>query len=142
MLGVSELFPAFLVERSISPVRVRTATIVGEINDMLGFDVATYLMASGTILAGAATPLIEHGNDPSLTDAVAVEDPELLPSGVNQEALATFYTSSDDQVRKLSYIGSLRFVRLTLFESTSWSGNDYSAICLKHRLPRPPAVQP
>ncbi len=101
------------VKRVISPVSVADTTAqVGQIIDKQGFDSLTYLIATGSIADADATftVLLEEGDAANLSDAAAVADADL----VGTEALAAFVFSDDDKCRKLGYVGSKRYTRLTI----------------------------
>jgi hypothetical protein len=65
---------------------------------------------------------MEHGNQANLSDAAAV--PAAQISGTL--ALAGFTFAADDQVRKVGYLGSKRYVRLTI-TPTGNTGNAFIA---------------
>lgn len=85
---------------------------VSEILDTLGFDGALIEIQTGTIADAAATftALLEHGDSPTLSDAAAVPDAQLLGT----EALASFTQADDDKTFKLGYRGQKRYLRLTI----------------------------
>src|ERR1700731_3496343 len=112
-----------LVKRVISSTRVADNTAqVGQIIDRQGYNALTYILNLGTIADADATfvVLLEEGNDSALADAAAVADADMIsqtpgtfqPDGstvitaaVAPEAAASFQFDSDNQVRKLAYIG-------------------------------------
>jgi hypothetical protein len=101
------------------------AAIVGAIQDMgdlIGF---TYVIELGQLTdAGFTTVvLLEHGEAANLSDAVAVPDEELLPSGTGQEAAAAFTEANDATVRLLGYAGTKRYHRLTITPTGHAAGN-------------------
>ena len=101
------------VKRVLSPVSVADTTAqVGQIIDTKGFESLTYLIATGSIADADATftVLLEEGDAANLSDAAAVADADLLGT----EALAAFQYDDDNEVRKLGYIGSKRYTRLTI----------------------------
>lgn len=101
------------VARVLSPVSVADTTAqVGQIIDKKGFESLTYLIATGSIADADATftVLLEEGAAADLSDAAAVADADLLGT----EALAAFQFDDDNEVRKLGYIGSKRYTRLTI----------------------------
>lgn len=101
------------VARVLSPVSVADTTAqVGQIIDKKGFESLTYLIATGSIADADATftVLLEEGDAADLSDAAAVADADLLGT----EALAAFKFDDDNEVRKLGYIGSKRYTRLTI----------------------------
>ena len=99
--------------RVISPVSVADTTAqVGQIIDKKGFESVTYVIATGSLADADATftVLLEEGDNAALSDAAAVADADLLGT----EALAAFQFDDDNETRKLGYIGSKRYTRLTI----------------------------
>lgn len=109
----NDLFNSINPIRGISPVSVSDNTAqVSEIIDMQGFNSLTWLIALGALADADATftVLVEHGDAANLSDAAAVPDTDLLGT----EALAGFTFADDNATRKIGYIGSKRYVRLTI----------------------------
>lgn len=106
-------------------------TTAGNIIDMKGFDSLEFLIFSGTLTDGSYTPLIEHGDDSGLSDAAAVDDAELLPSGTGQEATAAFADTDDDTAKRIGYRGEKRYVRLSLVSASTTSGGTLGAVALQ-----------
>lgn len=101
------------IKRAISPVSIADNTaVVSQIVDLAGFDKAMFGIAIGSIADADATftVLIEHGDQANLSDAAAVPDSQLTGT----EAAASFKFDSDDQTRKIGYVGPKRYVRLTI----------------------------
>lgn len=101
------------VKRVISPVSVADTTAqVGQIIDKKGFESVTYVIATGSIADADATftVLLEESDDSGMSGATAVADADLLGT----EALAGFQFDDDNECRKLGYIGSKRYTRLTV----------------------------
>jgi hypothetical protein len=109
---------------NIKPVRVISpadngpagdAPIVGQIVDNAGFNALTYIVETGTIddTNATFTTLLEEGAAANLSDAAAVADEHMLGT----EALASFTYADDDKVKKLGYIGSKQFTRMTITPS-------------------------
>lgn len=99
--------------RCISPVsEAGTTALVGQIIDMQGYNSLAYVIATGSIADADATftVLLEEGDDSGLSDAAAVADADM----VGTEVLAAFQFDDDDKTRKLGYIGSKRYTRLTI----------------------------
>jgi hypothetical protein len=109
-----------LLKRVISPVSGAgdNTALVGQIIDHQGFDAATYEILLGAIADADATftVLLEEGDQANLSDAGAVADVDMVSQtrGVAPETAAAFAFDSDNQVRKLGYIGTKRYSRLTL----------------------------
>ena len=104
------------VKRVISPVSVSDTTAqVGQIIDRKGFDGLTYLIATGSIADADATftVLLEESDSSNMASASAVADADLIGT----EVLASFQYDDDNETRKLGYIGSKRYTRLTITPS-------------------------
>jgi hypothetical protein len=109
----------FVLKRAISPVSgaADNTASVSQIIDKAGFDSLVFAILLGAIADADATftPLVEHGDAANLSDAVAVPDEALIGQGSGApEVDAAFIFSSDDQVRKIGYRGSKRYVRITI----------------------------
>ena len=129
--------------RALSPAATpadNTAQVT-QIIDMQGANALLFLIATGALPDADATftVLVEHGAAANLSDAAAVPDSELLGT----EALASFIFSDDDKVRKIGYIGSKRYVRLTITPANNASASQLCVIALKSLCnapaPNPPA---
>jgi len=115
--------------RVISPVSVADTTAqVGQIIDKKGFESVTYVIATGSIADADATftVLLEEGDNSALSDAAAVADADLLGT----EALAAFQFDDDNETRKLGYIGSKRYTRLTITPVNNASAAVISAVAI------------
>lgn len=101
------------VKRGISPVSVADNTAqVSQIFDMQGFLSVAALILIGSVADADATftVLVEEGDAANLSDAAAVADADLIGS----EALAGFQFDDDNECRKIGYIGSKRYIRVTI----------------------------
>lgn len=101
-------------KRALSPAAAiadNTAQVC-QIIDHAGFNSACYLIQAGAIADADATVtvLLEHGDDPALADAAAVPDSQLTGT----EALAGLTFADDNEPRKIGYVGSKRYTRMTL----------------------------
>jgi hypothetical protein len=116
---------AFL--RGVSPVTQTNsdAPFVSQIIDTQPLMSLAFVIALGTLSDPGFTTvvLMEHGDAANLSDAAAVPDAELLPSGANQEVAASFTEASDDQIRTIGYAGIKRYVRLTITPTGNAAGN-------------------
>lgn len=114
------------VKRAISPVSSSDDTaLVSQIIDKKGFESLTYVIAIGSVGDANATfaVLLEESNDSGMSGATAVADADLLGT----EALAGFQYDDDNETRKLGYIGSMRYTRLTI-TPTGNSGTPSAAL--------------
>ena len=127
---------------AISPVSVSDNTAqVGQIIDRQGFNSVEYIINIGSVADADATfaVLLEEGDASNLSDAVAVADKYLL----GNKALAGFQFDSDNTVRKLGYIGTKRYTRLTITPTNNSSAALFSAVAvLGHPAVAPTANPP
>lgn len=127
--------------RVISPVSVADTTAqVGQIIDKQGFESLTYIIATGSIADSDATftVLLEEGNAANLSDAAAVADADL----VGTEVLAAFQYDDDNETRKLGYIGSKRYTRLTITPVNNASAAVIAAVAVLGRPQMLPTANP
>lgn len=107
----------------IVPVAARTdnTPIVSAIIDTQGYESVEFALVTGTNTDTNATfaVTVDEGDNSALSDAVAVTNSKLI--GTLAEAGFTF--ADDNECRKLGYIGSKRYVRLTVTPSGNDSGN-------------------
>jgi hypothetical protein len=78
----------------------------------------------------------DEANPATITDEAAVDDVDMLPSGTGQEAAAGFAFGDDDVLRKLGYVGTKRFVRLTITPTTAANSGDSDLAVLAICKPR------
>lgn len=99
--------------RAISPVSVADNTAqVSQIIDLAGYESCEFAILTGSLGdAGAEfTATMHHGDQANLSDAAAVASTDLLGT----LAGASFIQSDDDTTKKVGYVGSKRYVRLTI----------------------------
>ncbi|MBP3958350.1 hypothetical protein J8F10_24135 [Gemmata sp. G18] len=115
------------VKRVISPVTQTNSdtALVGQIIDRQGFESVTFVIATGGLTDADATftVLLEEGDNSALSDNTAVADADMISQSTSApETAASFTFTHDDQVRKLGYIGTKRYLRLTITPSGNNSG--------------------
>lgn len=129
-------------KRVIAPVsEAGTTALVGQIIDKRGFDSLTYIIATGSIadIDATFTVLLEESTDSGMSGATAVADADLLGT----EVLAAFQFDDDNECRKLGYIGSMRYTRLTITPVANASAALISAVAiLGHPMIAPTANPP
>lgn len=112
------------VKRGLSPAAAVTdnTAYVSQVADLKGFDGAEFIILTGSLADADATftVLVEDSADNSTFAAVA--DAYLLGT----EALASFTFAADDKVFKIGYVGSKRYVRVTITPAGN-SGNSFVA---------------
>jgi hypothetical protein len=129
------------VARVISPVsEAGTTALVGQIIDKKGFESLTYVIATGSIADADATftVLLEEGDNSALSDAAAVADADLLGT----EVLAAFKFDDDNETRKLGYIGSKRYTRLTITPVANASAAVIAAVAILGNPDVAPTINP
>lgn len=115
------------VARGLSPKAATTdnTAYVSEILDMQGKHAAEFVILPGANTDANATfaVLVEESDASNMTPASAVVDDELL----GLESAAGFQFDDDNEVRKIGYRGSKRYIRVTITPSGNDSGNIFIA---------------
>lgn len=118
------------VRRAISPAAATTdnTAFVSQIIAMAGFTQLAFAIALGALVDADATftVLVEHGDEADLSDAEAVPDTGLTGT----EASAGFDFSADNKVRKIGYVGSKPYVRLTVTPANNTGNVFLSAVAI------------
>lgn len=128
-------------KRGISPVATAAdnTAIVSQILDMAPYDAAMFAILTGALPDVDATfaVTVDHGDVSNLSDAAAVPAEQLNGT----LALAGFIFSDDDKVRKIGYVGTKRYVRVTVTPSLNASASLIGGVWIG--IPkRLPAVNP
>ncbi len=125
-----DLVPYLHPVRAISPAAaiLDNTPVVSQIVDRRGFDSVAFIILTGALTDADATfaVTLQHGNDPALTDAAAV--PPAQMSGTL--AAASFTFNDDDKLRKLGYLGSRRYLRLTITPTNNSAAASIAAVAL------------
>lgn len=100
-------------------------TTVGNIIDMQGFDSIMWEMFIGALTDGSYLPLIEDGEDAGLSDAAPVVDDQLLGTEVDATIAAA------NAISKIGYVGSKRYVRLSMVSTGVTTGATVGATALQ-----------
>jgi hypothetical protein len=138
---MKDLMNSITVKRVISPVSVSDNTAqVGQVIDRKGFESVTYLIATGSLADSDATfsVLLEESDASDMSGAAAVADADLLGT----EALAGFQFDDDNECRKLGYIGSKRYTRMTITPSGNASAGLLAAVAVLGHAQIQPTVNP
>ena len=111
-----------------------TTPLVGAIIDRKDFEALTYVITLGTLSDADATyaVLLEESDAANMDGAEAVADADLLGT----EALAGFTYEDDGETRKLGYIGSKRYTRLTITPTGADDGDSPIAAVAILGMPR------
>lgn len=116
--------------RVLSPVSVADNTAqVGQIIDHRGAVSIEYIIATGSLADADATftVLLEEGDVANMSDAGTPVAADLIGTA----ALASFIFSDDDTTKKIGYIGSKRYSRLTITPAANASAALISAVCVR-----------
>jgi hypothetical protein len=110
------------VKKAITPVVVTDNTAqVSSIIDTQGYDSAAFLIALGTLSDSDTTAvvLLEEGDNSALSDNTAVADADMVSqsSSTTPELAAGFQFDDDTEIRKIGYLGTKRYIRLTVTPS-------------------------
>jgi hypothetical protein len=115
------------VVNAIPPIAARTdnTAIVSSIIDLQGYDSAMFAISLGTNtdVDATFTALLEESNASNMSGSNAVADADLTGT----EALASYTFADDTETRKLGYVGSKRYIRLTITPTGNDSGNIFIA---------------
>ncbi|MCA8975802.1 MAG: hypothetical protein KDC98_13855 [Planctomycetes bacterium] len=102
---------------------------VSAIIDMADLVALEFVIMLGTLTDADVTGavLLEEGDASDLSDNTAVADIDMLPtpnnsSAVAPEAQAAFTFADDGLIKKLGYVGTKRYVRLTVTPTGNNSG--------------------
>lgn len=131
---MKDLVNNLLVKRVLSPVSVSDNTAqVGEVIDRQGFDAVTFLIATGSIADADATfTVLLEESDASGSGYTAVADADMLSqtSGTAPETAAAFQFDDDNEVRKIGYLGTKRYLRLTITPANNASAALLAAVAI------------
>lgn len=118
-----ELYSQVKVQRALAHTAISSnTTTAGAVIDLQGYESALFVIQSATITDGTYTPLIEEC-DTSGGTYTAVDDADLT----NTEASVAFVAADDNVAKKIGYIGTKRYVKLSLVSTGVTSGGGLSA---------------
>jgi hypothetical protein len=134
------------VKKAITPVVVTDNTAqVSSIIDRLGYESAAFIIALGTLSDADTTAvvLLEEGDNSALSDAAAVADADMISQSTSTtpELAAGFQFDDDTEVRKIGYIGTKRYLRLTVTPSANTGNIPIAAVALLANATMQPVVQ-
>jgi len=123
-----ELYSSYKVSNAFDTQAITSDTTTnGDIIDTAEYGSLLFVIQSGTLTDGTYTVLIHEGDESNLSDASAVDDADLT----NTEASASFASTDDNTVNKIGYVGSKRYVRLSLVSASTSSGGTLGAIAIQ-----------
>lgn len=145
-----DLCTSVVLKRAISPAATAAdnTALVSQTIDRLGFDSLMFGILTGSLPDADVTytVLIEDGDASNLSDAAAVADGDLIgadpASASTPEVQAGFTFAADDQVRKIGYRGTKRYVRLTITPANNTGASLIAAFALLGNAEHKPASQP
>lgn len=117
------------IRNAINPVVATDNTaLVSAIIDTAGFSGVEFAICTGTLADADATftVLVEDGDAANLADAAAVADGKLLGT----EAAASFTFAADASTRKIGYIGSKRYIRMTITPALNTGNAPIAAVAI------------
>lgn len=123
------------IARNFAAITTDTTT-AGSVIDLKGYGSCEFVIASGTLTDGAYAILIEDGDASNLSDAAAVADTYLLGT----ESAAGFAATDDNTVKKIGYVGSKRYVRLSIVSTSTTSGGTIGAVAVLGNPDNPPVA--
>jgi len=129
----NDILNTLAIRRLISPVRQTNSSsaIVSQILDRQGFDRVGIVIQTGDLTDANATfaATLEESNDSGMSGAAAVAAADLVGGTV---ASALNFAFGDDNVfKQIGYIGTKRYLRLTITPTGNDSGNlDVSAFAV------------
>lgn len=118
-----DLNKAIASANTIAPAAARTATTTGTGVDLAGYRSAAVVLHCGVFTDGEFTPTVEESDDDSTYTTVAAGD----LSG----AFTAVTSSTDDSVQEVGYLGSKRYIRLLMTESSASAGALFSALVVR-----------
>lgn len=115
-----DLFNQIKGVRALSPVVATDGTSqVCQVVDTAGFDSLTFFISTGTLSDSDTTYTVLVEDSDTNFSGAAVVDAQLLGT----EAGAGFQFDDDNEIRKIGYLGSKRYVRVTIDDVTANTGN-------------------
>lgn len=128
------------LKRAISPQAARTdnTAIVSTVADLRGYDGAMLAINIGANTDTTVTFAVLIEDSENNSDYTAVADAYLTGT----EALAGFQYDDDNELRKIGYTGTARYLRATITPATNDSGNIFVAAEWVLRPLRVPAANP
>jgi hypothetical protein len=128
-------------KNAIAPVVVTNNTAqVGAWIDRSGFQSLTFAIETGTLTGTPTfTVLMEEANAADQSDAAAVADGDMISqvAGTAPEAAAGLGVAISNNVAKIGYIGTKKYVRLTVTPASNTNAPLAAVAALGHAAVRP-----
>lgn len=126
-----DLLNRLSVTKVINPAansNIGTTAQVGATIDHANTMGTLYVIQTGTLSDADAvySVLLEESDNSDMSSSNAVDDVDMITmtSGTAPEAAAAFNYADDNSVRRLGYIGSKRYTRLTITPTTTADSGD------------------
>lgn len=115
------IVPLFAPKAAVADDTAQVSSII----DTANYNACELVLVTGANADADATfaVLVEDGNASNLSDNAAVADSQL----VGTEALAGFTFADDGEARKIGYIGTKRYVRVTVTPTGNTGGTLFLA---------------
>lgn len=126
---------------AIAPqVATNDTALVSAIIDTAGYESLTFLIQTGTLADANATFAVtmEHGDDATLADTAVPAATDLIGT----TTLAGFQYDDDGETRKIGYIGTKRYVRMTITPTGNSGNAPISAMALLGHAKAAPTANP
>lgn len=125
----------FEVRRMISPVRQTNSdtAVVSQIIDCANRNSIEIVIATGNLTDANATfaATLEESNDSGMSGANAVAAGDIVGAASVAAGLSFTATADDNAIKRIGYIGSKRYLRLTITPTGNDSGNlDVGAVAI------------
>lgn len=104
-------------------------TTNGNAIDMQGFESVIGVYHSGAYTDGTYTPAVLEGDDNNVSNASAVADADLLPTGTGQEAAAAI--GAANTTSKIGYRGTKRYVFFSVVSTSTTTGATVGATAIQ-----------
>lgn len=111
-------------------------TTAGNTIDLQGKGAYEFYILSGTLTDGTYTPALFEDDNSDMSTESAVADADLT----NLESTAVFASTDDNEVKRIGYIGSKRYIRLKIVSASTSSGGTIGAVGIAGNLDNEPAA--
>ncbi|HXF71505.1 MAG TPA: hypothetical protein VNO79_02715 [Actinomycetota bacterium] len=126
---MQDLYNEISVAQSLAPA-ARTASANGAGVDLQGFDAAVVVVETGAITDGTHTIQVEESADNSTFTAVADADLQGTEPAIG--------AADDNKVYEIGYMGTKRWLRVSVTVSGATSGGVYAAHVVRGRARKLP----
>lgn len=121
----NELYPT--IARNTAAINSNTTSTGTNIIDTQGYGALEFIQTVGARTDGTFTLALVHGDDPALSDGVAVTDADLLGT------LAGTAINAANTVKRVGYRGDKRYVRADVVSTSVSSGATVGVLAVRGR---------